>query len=60
VFDIAFHGLDEVWYQVVTPGELDVDLGKCVFDAISRVDEIIIDRDSVGDDRDDYREENQK
>ena len=60
MFHVAFYGFDEVRYEVVASGELDVNLGKGILDAISQVDEIIIDRDSKGDDRNDYREENQK
>ena len=60
MFHVAFYGFDKVRYQIVTSGKLYIDLGKRVFDAVTKIDEFIVDTDDVSDQRDDYREEYQK
>jgi hypothetical protein len=60
VFHVAFDGFDQVRNEVVTACQLDIDLGKAVFDAISEVDKFIIDGDRIHDECANYREEYQK
>ncbi len=55
---IAFDGFDEIRNQVVTPGQLHVNLRETVFNAIAKIDQTIVDANCIKDYRDNYREEN--
>ena len=55
---VAFDGFDEIRDQVVTPGQLDIDLRESVFDAIAKIDQTIVDANCIKDYRGNYREEN--
>jgi hypothetical protein len=46
---VAFDRFNEIGNQVMTPGELDVNLGERIFDAISEIDQTIVDADRVED-----------
>ncbi len=43
MFHVALDGFDEIWNQIVPPGELHVNLCEGVFNAISQVDKTIVD-----------------
>ena len=50
---VALDGLDEVRNQVVSPSELDVDLGPRVLGAIAQPDEAVVEKNEGDDDEDD-------
>jgi hypothetical protein len=54
---VAFDGFDEIRDQVVSASQLNVNLGKRVFDTVSKVNQAIIDTDCENYDCRDYREE---
>ena len=49
---VPFDRLDQVWNQVVAPCELHIDLRECVFNPIALIDQIVIDADNIGNERD--------
>ena len=46
---VAFDRFNEIGNQVMSPGELDVNLGERIFDAISEIDQTIVDADRIED-----------
>jgi hypothetical protein len=46
--------------QIVTAGQLHVDLGEGVFDTVARIDQSVVDTDRIKRQRDNYRQEYQK
>ena len=60
MFHVTFDGLDEVGNQVVATGQLDVDLGEAVSDAVALVDQSVVNTDCPEHHGDNDREEYQK
>jgi hypothetical protein len=57
VFHVAFDGFHKIWNQVVPARQLYINLCKRVFDAISQVNQTIVDTDCVKHDGSNKREE---
>jgi hypothetical protein len=42
VFHISFYGLNQIWDEVIAPRKLDIDLRKRIFDAVTKIDQTIV------------------
>lgn len=60
MFDVTLDGFDEVRNEVVSSGQLDIDLCKPVSDAISFIDESVVNTDRPENYRGNYAQENQE
>jgi hypothetical protein len=60
VFHVTFDRFDKIGYQVMAPGQLDIDLRKGILDAIPAVDQAVVNADCPEDyrsyDREEYQE----
>jgi len=57
---VTFDGFDEIGNQVITTGQLHVDLSESVFYTVAKVDQTIVNANCVEHQRGNYREEYQE
>lgn len=57
---VTFDSFDEIRNQVIATRQLYIDLGEGIPDAISEIDESVVNTHCVQDYRDNYREENEE
>ena len=59
MFHIALDDFDEVGNQIIAPSQLHIDLGECVFNAITSVDQSVVNANCPEDNCRNKAEENQ-